>query len=230
MKPVIYFIEDDEAINTLIKETLLKNDFEAYGFLEPLSFFKKIETRKPDLIVLDLMLPVMSGFEVLRRLKKDSEYDEIPVIILSAKSLETDIVRGLDMGASDYITKPFGLLEFISRINGNLRKVNMHKGKVLKLKDLTLDTLKHKLFYKDTEIELRNKEYDIMVELLSSPGVVVTRKRLFKNVWGFDYDVETRTLDMHIKTLREKLFNATHESYIKTIRGVGYIINEEWDN
>ena len=226
MKPIIYFIEDDESINTLINETLLKNDFEPYGFLEPLSFLKRIEQRKPDLIILDLMLPVMSGFEVLRRLKKDPEYDQIPVIILSAKSLETDIVRGLDMGASDYITKPFGLLEFISRINVNLRKVNMHKGKILKVKDLTLDTLKHKLFYLDKEIELRNKEYDIMEELMATPSIVVTRKQLFKNIWGFDYDVETRTLDMHIKTLREKLFNATGETYIITIRGVGYIINE----
>ena len=127
MKSVIFYVEDDENINELIGETLEKNNFESYGFLEPISFLKKLETKKPDLIVLDLMLPKINGYEILRKLKNSKEYENIPVIILSAKSAETSIVQGLDMGASDYITKPFGLLEFVSRINTNLRKVNMHK-------------------------------------------------------------------------------------------------------
>ena len=136
MKRLIYFIEDDESINSLIQETLEKNGFEAYGFLEANSFFKKLASTKPELIILDLMLPKISGYEVLKILKENKETEEIPVIIVSAKSSEIDIVRGLDMGASDYITKPFGLLEFISRVNVNLRKVGMHKNKILKARDL----------------------------------------------------------------------------------------------
>ena len=226
MKRLIYFIEDDENINELERETLEKNGFEAFGFLEPKSFFKKLEVSKPELIILDLMLPGMSGYEVLKILKENKDTEEIPVIIVSAKSSELDIVRGLDMGASDYITKPFGLLEFISRVNVNLRKVGMHKNKILKARDLSLDIVKHKVFYKDIALDLTSKEYDIVQILLESVSIVVTRSKLLKHIWGYDFLVETRTLDMHIKAIREKLAAYTSDVYIETVRGVGYIINE----
>lgn len=226
MKPVIFYVEDDENINALIGETLDKNNFEPYGFLEPLSFLKKIETKKPDLIVLDLMLPNINGFEILKRLKNTKEYEEIPVIILSAKSSEIDIVRGLDMGASDYITKPFGLLEFVSRINTNLRKVNMHKDKALIIRDLKLDITRHVCTISDIVLDLTAKEFDILNVLMETPSVVVTRGKLLKRIWGFDYLAETRTLDMHVKSLREKISKHTSDKYIETVRGVGYIINE----
>lgn len=226
MKRLIYFIEDDESINSLIQETLEKNGFEAYGFLEANSFFKKLASTKPELIILDLMLPKISGYEVLKILKENKETEEIPVIIVSAKSSEIDIVRGLDMGASDYITKPFGLLEFISRVNVNLRKVGMHKNKVLKARDLSLDIIKHKVFYKDIALDLTSKEYDIVQLLLESTSIVVTRSQLLKRIWGYDFLVETRTLDMHIKAIREKIAVYTNDVYIETVRGVGYIIND----
>ena len=226
MKPVIFYVEDEENINALIGETLENNNFEAYGFLDPIPFLKKIETKKPDLVVLDLMLPHINGFEVLKKLKNTKEYEDIPVIILSAKSSEMDIVQGLDMGASDYITKPFGLLEFISRINTNLRKVNMHKDKALQIRDIKLDITRHLFFVKDESIEITSKEFDILYVLMESPSIVVTRGSLLKRIWGYDYLAETRTLDMHIKSLREKISRVTKDVYIETVRGVGYIINE----
>ena len=130
------------------------------------------------------------------------------------------------MGASDYITKPFGLLEFISRVNVNLRKVGMHKNKILKARDLSLDIVKHKVYYKDIPLDLTSKEYDIVQILLESVSIVVTRSKLLKHIWGYDFLVETRTLDMHIKAIREKLAAYTSDIYIETVRGVGYIINE----
>lgn len=226
MNHVIFFVEDDENINTLIQETLENNNFEAHGFLEPLSFLKKLSVKKPDLIVLDLMLPKMNGYEILKFLKNNREYEDIPVIILSAKSAELDIVQGLDMGASDYITKPFGLLEFISRINVNLRKVNMHKNKIIRIKDLSLDITRHQFLVKDVEVELTAKEYDILNVLMESVSIVVTRGKLLKKIWGYEYVTETRTLDMHIKSIREKIAKITPEHYIETVRGVGYIIKD----
>ncbi len=226
MKPVIFYVEDEENINALIGATLEKNNFEAHGFLNPTSFLKKLETKKPDLIVLDLMLPVINGFEVLKRLKNNKDYENIPVIILSAKSAETDIVRGLDMGASDYITKPFGLLEFISRINTNLRKVNMHKDKTLTIRELKLELSSHQCFVNNNLLELTSKEFDLLLVLMENPSIVVTRGIFLKKIWGYEYQAETRTLDMHIKSLREKIAKYTSNIYIETIRGVGYIINE----
>lgn len=226
MNQVIFFVEDDENINTLIQETLENSNFEAHGFLEPLSFLKKLSVKKPDLIVLDLMLPKMNGYEILKFLKNNRDYEDIPVIILSAKSAETDIVQGLDMGASDYITKPFGLLEFISRINVNLRKVNMHKNKILRVRELSLDITRHQFLVNNTIVELTAKEYDILYVLMESVSIVVTRGKLLKKIWGYEYLTETRTLDMHIKSLREKISKVTSETYIETVRGVGYIIKD----
>ena len=168
----------------------------------------------------------MSGFDVLKKIKDTKPYEDIPVIILSAKSAETDIVQGLDMGASDYITKPFGLLEFISRINTNLRKVNMHKDKALEIRDIKLDVTRHLFFVKGVPVDITSKEFDILYVLMESPSIVVTRGQLLKRIWGYDYLAETRTLDMHVKSLREKIARVTDETYIETVRGVGYIIKD----
>ena len=223
----IFYVEDDQSINRLIGATLEHNNFDAEGFLEPISFLKRLETFTPELIILDLMLPKISGFDVLKRLKEDKRFENIPVVILSARSEEQDIVKGLDMGASDYITKPFGLTEFIARIHANVRKINMHEGKTLKIRDLSVDTLRHHVFYKDELMtEITTKEYEVLEMLLESPSIVVTRTRLLKDIWGFTEDIETRTLDMHIKSIRMKLQKFTDEEYIETIRGVGYIIKE----
>ena len=227
MKPVVFFVEDDVNVHALMLATLEKNNFTAHGFYDPLTFLKKLEVSKPDLIVLDLMLPNMNGYEVLKVLKEREDVAEIPVIIVSAKSAEEDIVMGLNMGASDYITKPFGLMEFISRINANLRKVSMHQNKVLKIRGLSLDITRHLVHVDGQLLELTSKEFDILQLLMLSPSVVVTRQKMLKQIWGFEFMAETRTLDMHIKTVREKISRITPEVYIETVRGVGYIIEEK---
>ena len=224
MKYTIYFIEDDENVNQLIEATLISGGFNAFGFLDPELFFEVIKDSRPDLIVLDLMLPKISGFDVLKTLKENSEYTDIPVIILSALSSERDIVKGLDMGANDYITKPFGLKEFISRINANITKMRIPVKRVIKIRDLIINLDEHKCFLKGQTIDFTNIEFDLLSILAHSPDVVVTRKKILKDVWNFEEDCETRTLDMHIKAIRKKIAAYTNDTYIDTIRGIGFVI------
>lgn len=225
MKSTIYFVEDDENVNQLIEATLISGGFKALGFLDPELFLEVMKDSRPDLIVLDLMLPKISGFDVLKTLKETPAYADIPVIILSALSSEREIVKGLDMGANDYITKPFGLREFIARINANLTKIHIPVKKVIKIRDLIINLDEHKCYLKGNLVDLTNIEFELLSILMHSPDVVVTRKKLLKDVWNFEEDCETRTLDMHIKSIRKKLINFTDESYIETVRGIGFVIN-----
>ena len=225
MKYTVYFVEDDENVNQLIEAILISGGFNAYGFLDPELFFEVLKDSRPDLIVLDLMLPKISGFDVLKTLKETTAYADIPVIILSALSSERDIVKGLDMGANDYITKPFGLREFISRINANITKIHIPVKRIIKIRDLIVNLDEHKCFYKGKVVDLTNIEFDLLTILMHSPDVVVTRKKLLKDVWNFEEDCETRTLDMHIKSIRKKLATFTEEVYIETVRGIGFVIN-----
>ena len=225
MKSTIYFVEDDENVNQLIEATLISGGFKALGFLDPELFLEVMKDSRPDLIVLDLMLPKISGFDVLKTLKETPAYADIPVIILSALSSEREIVKGLDMGANDYITKPFGLREFIARINANLTKIHIPVKKVIKIRDLIINLDEHKCYLKGHLVDLTNIEFELLSILMHSPDVVVTRKKLLKDVWNFEEDCETRTLDMHIKSIRKKFINFTDESYIETVRGIGFVIN-----
>lgn len=225
MKSTIYFVEDDENVNQLIEATLISGGFKALGFLDPELFLEVMKDSRPDLIVLDLMLPKISGFDVLKALKETPAYADIPVIILSALSSEREIVKGLDMGANDYITKPFGLREFIARINANLTKIHIPVKKVIKIRDLIINLDEHKCYLKGHLVDLTNIEFELLSILMHSPDVVVTRKKLLKDVWNFEEDCETRTLDMHIKSIRKKFINFTEESYIETVRGIGFVIN-----
>lgn len=225
MKYTIYFVEDDENVNQLIEATLISGGFNAFGFVDPEMFLEVIKDSRPDLIVLDLMLPKISGFDVLKTLKETPAYADIPVIILSALSSERDIVKGLDMGANDYITKPFGLREFISRINANITKIHIPVKKIIKIRDLIINLDEHKCYLKGNLLDLTNIEFDLLNILMHSPDVVVTRKKLLKDVWNFEEDCETRTLDMHIKSIRKKIANLSDEVYIETIRGIGFVIN-----
>lgn len=225
MKYTIYFVEDDENVNQLIEATLISGGFNAFGFVDPEMFLEVIKDSRPDLIVLDLMLPKVSGFDVLKTLKETPAYADIPVIILSALSSERDIVKGLDMGANDYITKPFGLREFISRINANITKIHIPIKKIIKIRDLIINLDEHKCYLKGNLLDLTNIEFDLLNILMHSPDVVVTRKKLLKDVWNFEEDCETRTLDMHIKSIRKKIANLSDEVYIETIRGIGFVIN-----
>ena len=225
MKYTVYFVEDDENVNQLIEATLISGGFNAYGFLDPELFLETIKDSRPDLIVLDLMLPKISGFEVLKTLKETTAYADIPVIILSALSSEKDIVKGLDMGANDYITKPFGLREFIARINANITKIHIPVKKIIKIRDLIVNLDEHKCFLKGKVVDLTNIEFDLLSILAHSPDVVVTRKKILKDVWNFEEDCETRTLDMHIKSIRKTLALYTDDVYIETVRGIGFVIN-----
>ena len=228
MKETIFFVEDDNSIHSLIKATLELNGYNAVGFVDPLDFLQAIKTQTPDLIVLDLMLPHMSGYDVIDNLNQTPRFAKIPVIILSALSDEFDIVKGLDNGAVDYISKPFGVAEFIARIKSNLRKVSAvedNRG-VVSVRNLVVDRDKHVCTLEGTPVVLTAKEFELVSILVGNSPNVVSRTSLLKDIWGYDSpSVETRTLDMHVKTIREKFATVTSDEYIVTVRGVGFVVN-----
>ena len=228
MKETIFFVEDDNSIHSLIKATLELNGYNAVGFVDPLDFLQAINTQTPNLIVLDLMLPHMSGYDVINQLNQTPRFAKIPVIILSALSDEFDIVKGLDNGAVDYISKPFGVAEFIARIKSNLRKVNVvedNRG-VVSARNLVVDRDKHLCTLEGQQVPLTAKEFELVSIIVGNSPNVVSRATLLKDIWGFDStNVETRTLDMHIKTIREKFAAVTSQEYIVTVRGVGFVVN-----
>lgn len=229
MKNKIFFVEDDENIYELIEATLAVSDYETKGFIEPLSLLEEIKTNIPDLIILDLMLPNMSGYDVIKNIKSKKNLEDISIIILSAKSSELDIVKGLDLGADDYITKPFGILEFSSRIKANLRKNSTKKdvNEIIKIRDLEINNAKHRCTLKGEVVDLTVTEYQIVELLMKNVANVLTRQKILNIIWGYDYLTDTRTLDMHVKAIREKFSQITSEKYIETVRGIGYIINDK---
>jgi len=220
----IFIVEDDQNIRELTAYALKSADFEVCGFEDGAGLFKALETETCDLIILDVMLPDEDGLQILEKLKSKSSTSEISVIMLTAKGSELDRVKGLDLGADDYITKPFSPLELLSRIKAVLRRTNVAKVDVLRLSfgNILLDIAKHTVFEGDNEIQLTQKEFALLQFLLENKGVVFSRDKIMDAVWGFDYAGESRTVDMHIKTLRQKLGN--HDEVIKTVRGVGYKI------
>ncbi len=230
MNPLIFFLESGEKENIKICELLYKNNFDVHGFLELSILLKKLETKKPNLIILSSIHSRFNEVEILKRLKSNKEYEYIPVIIINPEASEKEIARGLDMGASDYIIKPYRFIEFIARINANIRKINMYKSKILIFCNLKLDIAKHLFLIDDKIINLTSKEFDILHILIESQSTVVSRGVLLKRIWGYDYLAETRTLDMHIKSLRLKITNHTDKVNIETIRGVGFVIKEIKNN
>lgn len=229
MNETIFFVEDDTTIHSLIKATLELNGYRAVGFKEPLVFIEALKTTIPDLLILDLMLPNMSGYDVITYMKGREDYAKVPIVILSALSDELDVVKGLDNGASDYITKPFGVLEFVSRIKSNLRKGKNpgDETDVFKVRNLVVNKKKFTCTLNGKPVSLTIKEFELLSLLMQNHSKVVTRGELLKEIWGFDSDVATRTLDMHIKTIREKFATITDEPYITTVRAVGYVIYDE---
>ena len=219
---MIYILEDDASIEKLITYTLNKEGMEPQGFDMPSKFYKALEEKIPDLILLDIMLPEEDGLTVLKTLKKDIRYKDIPVIMLTARSSEFDKVTGLDSGADDYVAKPFGMMELISRIRAVLRRYQKSNDEGYEYKGLYISKYKHLVKYKDEEITLTRKEFDMLYLLMSREGMVFTRDELLNQVWGYEYDDSNRTVDVHIRTLRSKLKDAGN--YIETIRGVGYRI------
>ena len=218
---MIWCVEDDASIRDIEVYALQSVGFEARGFEDGKSFWKAIGTEQPELVVLDIMLPGMDGMEILGKMKDDPELCDIPVVMATARGEEYDKIQGLDLGADYYLAKPFGVMEFVSCVKAVLRRCRPKAaGHLLKAGDLIMDLNGHTVAAAGKRISLTRKEFEILRLFLSYPGVVFTRERLFSEIWGMDYCGETRTVDMHIRTLRQKL--GTYGELIKTVRGVGY--------
>lgn len=222
---MIFCLEDDNSIRELMIYTLKSAGFEAEGFENSVSFWNKMKGTKPELILLDIMLPDEDGISVLNKLRKSPVTEDIPVIMATAKGSEFDKILGLDSGADDYLVKPFGMMEMVSRIKAVLRRLgNKISESVLTLGNIVLNERDHTVKVNDKLTELTLKEYEILKLLISNTGRVFTRDNLLVTVWGVDFVGETRTVDVHIGTLRTKLGAAG--DYIKTVRGVGYKMEE----
>ena len=222
---MIYCVEDDSSIREIEIYTLQSTGFEARGFETAGDFFKALQKEKPELVILDIMLPDMEGTEVLKQLKKDVSTKDIPVILASAKGTEYDKVKGLDTGADDYLAKPFGMMEMVSRVRAVLRRTQKPKSEVLEHNGIRIDHGKHEVTVNGKMIDLTLKEYEVLALLMSRPGIVFTRDQLLSKVWEEEYTTETRTVDVHIRTLRQKL--QEEGAHIDTVRGVGYRYKEE---
>lgn len=223
MQYEIYSVEDDSSIANLINITLTKQGYKVLSFSDGESFLKAFKEKKPDLALIDLMLPDMSGSEIIKTIRSDVSNDDINIIVISANRMIMDKVGNLDLGADDYIEKPFDLLELISRVNAHLRR--RKKSDILSVGNLSIDTSKRTCTLNDEEDLLTTREFDILTLLISSAGKTVTREQILKKIWGIDdKNLETRTIDMHIKSLRKKL-NDVNQEIIVTVYGVGYKIN-----
>lgn len=223
---MIFCVEDDRNIRELVVYTLSSTGMEAEGFEDGEVFFKALAERLPELILLDIMLPGEDGLTILKKLKGNKKTKDIPVIMVTAKGTEYDKVSGLDAGADDYVTKPFGMMELVSRIKAVLRRTKKkEEAEVLKAGSITLNEKKHEVLVDGEHINLTLKEYEMLKRLIHNKGIVLTRDRLLEEIWGYDFDGETRTVDVHIRTLRQKLGSAGE--VIETVRGVGYRITED---
>jgi two-component system alkaline phosphatase synthesis response regulator PhoP len=221
----IFIVEDDESIKELICYALNNSGFMSYGFEDANGLYKEMESTLPNLIVLDIMLPGDDGYEILYNIRSNNNTKNIPVIMLTAKNSEYDKIKGLDMGADDYITKPFGVMELISRINAVLRrstKIEINNKNSLSIENIFLDSSKRIVLVDGKELSLTFKEFELLYYLMSNQDIVLTRDKLMNEIWGFDFEGESRTVDVHIRTLRQKLGKSS--KLIQTVRNVGYKI------
>ncbi len=222
---MIYCVEDDSSIRELMLYTLRASGFEAEGFGDGTQLFEAMGRTQPRLIMLDIMLPGMDGIEILKQLRKKPATAHIPVILASAKGTEYDKVIGLDLGADDYLAKPFGMMEMVSRIRAVLRRsVRTAPTMLLRLGQLQMDPMSHMVHAAGIRVELTLKEFELLKLFMEHPGRVFTRDQLLERIWSTDYMGETRTVDVHIGTLRTKL--GICGEYIRTVRGVGYRMEE----
>ena len=220
---LIYIVEDDKNIREIETYALKNSGYQTCDFECAKDFYQKLEEKLPNLILLDIMLPDEDGLSIVAKLRAKSETRKIPVILVTAKTTEIDKVKGLDEGADDYITKPFGIMELISRVKALLRRCEgMETDKFYEIGNIYLDVEKHTVTVDNEPVELTFKEYELLLLLMQNAGIVTPRETIMEKVWGTDFEGESRTLDMHIKTLRQKIGPAA--SLIKTIRNVGYII------
>lgn len=218
---MIWCVEDDPSIRELETYALNSTGLAACGFEDGLSFWDALQDGQPELVLLDVMLPGLDGVELLTRMKASSRFRDIPVIMATAKGTEYDKVQSLDLGADDYLVKPFGMMEMVSRVKAVLRRCRPRQdSSLLKLGELTVDTRQHIVTISAERVALTYKEYELLRLFLSHPGVAFTREQLLQKVWNTEYAAETRTVDMHIRTLRQKL--GAYGSIIETVRNVGY--------
>lgn len=225
---MIYCVEDDDAIRELMIYSLKTADFEARGFADAEAFWPVIEQELPDLVLLDVMMPGQDGISILQQLRSQSYTRDLPVVMATARGTEIDKVQSLDLGADDYLVKPFGMMEMISRIKAVLRRSQRNQPLDLcYFGDIQMDVERHKVSVRKRKVELTLKEFELLHMLLKAPQKVFSRQELLDRVWGQDFLGETRTVDVHVGTLRQKLGSAG--GYIKTVRGVGYQLEEEDD-
>lgn len=218
---MIWCVEDDASIRDIEVYTLASTGFEARGFDDGVSFWSALQTQKPDLVVLDVMLPGVDGIELLQRMKASAELRTIPVVMATAKGAEYDRIRGLDLGADYYLVKPFGVMELVSCVKAVLRRCRPDKAAhLLRSGGLVVDLDAHTVTVDGARVALTYKEFELLRLFLSHPGMAFTRDQLFQEVWGMDFCGETRTVDMHIRTLRQKL--GPYGRRIETVRNVGY--------
>ena len=217
---MIYCVDDDNTIRDIEVYTLEQTGFSARGFADGKALFQALENEIPKLIVLDIMLPEMDGIEILKRLRSNTKYRDIPVIMATAKGTEMDKISGLNLGADDYLVKPFGVMEMVARVGAVLRRTEKKEEKAITVGNITLNEAEHTVTVNGEKIELTHKEFDILLLFMKNKNIVFNREKLMSEVWGSDYIGESRTVDMHIKTLRQKL--GTAGGQIKTVIGVGY--------
>ena len=217
---LIYLVEDDNSIRELVAYTLHSAGFRAEGFEKPSAFWHACKTQLPDLVLLDLMLPEEDGISILKKLRNDPETRKMPIILLTAKSSEYDKVMGLENGADDYVAKPFSMMELLARVKALLRRVEKDENTGLTIGDLFVDKTRHEVLVKGEQVTLTLKEFELLCLLVENKGKVLTRDQLLNSIWGYEFDGENRTVDVHIRTLRQKL--GVCGEYIETVRGVGY--------
>ena len=225
---MIWCVEDDSSIRDIEVYALTSTGFEAKGFEDGDSFWNALQTEQPDLVVLDVMLPGKDGVTLLKMMKSSQEFCEIPVIMATAKGSEYDKIQSLDLGADDYLVKPFGIMEMVSRVKAVLRRCRpAQETRSLKMDGLVLNPQEHTVTVDGHRVSLTYKEYELLRLFLSQPGIAFTREQLLANVWDTEYVGETRTVDMHIRTLRQKLGKYGH--IIETVRNVGYRLESNYD-
>lgn len=223
---MIYYVEDDKNIRDLVIYTLTQTGFTAQGFVSGEDFFAAMQKQLPELVLLDIMLPGEDGLEILKALKAEHRTASLPVIMVTAKGAEYDKVLGLDSGADDYLAKPFGMMEMVSRVKALLRRISTKADvDVLQAGELTVNLKKHTVLHGKEEVTLTHKEFELLTLLFKNRGIVFNREQLLEAVWGYDYAGGTRTVDVHVQTLRQKLGNLG--SMIITVRGIGYKFGEK---
>ncbi len=219
---LIYIIEDDESIREIEEFALINAGHSVQGFPNAKEFYDKLNEELPGLCIVDVMLPDENGNEIVKKLRQNSRTKKLPIIMVTAKTTELDLVKGIENGADDYIKKPFSVMELISRVKALLRRTEPEKVSEMQLDGIVINNEKHEVLVDGCTVDLTYKEYELLSFLMLNKGIVLSRESILEKVWGIDYEGESRTLDMHVKNLRQKLLD--YGNRIRTIRNVGYVI------